>query len=68
MSERLHDRMSEVAQEAAMHASNQRIMLEQLSIALNALQLVAANEPDAAEIAQDALRRIVAKIPEIATA
>ena len=65
MSKAVYEQIREGLEEAKTHAAHHRIMLDQLAISLNALMLISHGEPGAKAIAQDALNRIIAKIPEL---
>lgn len=67
MSEPVYEQMREGLDEALTHAKHSRIMLDQATIAFNALMLISNGEPGARAIAQDALNRIIAKIPELSS-
>lgn len=65
MSTEALNEIREVIEEAKMHATYHRVILDQLTISMNALMLISHGEPGAQAIAQDALNRVIAKIPKL---
>lgn len=67
MSKMAFDQISEGLKEAAISVRNQRVLFDQVTIAINALQSITLGDREPKAIARDALLRIAALVPEPTT-